>query len=77
MLLVAERSRGEQGATGTGRGDGQIMMSGGEPFQGLLGVAEGGTQRETLAVLARQLRERGQCPLGGELRWPGQMQGAY
>ena len=48
----------------------------GEPFEDLVGGAEGGAEREALAVLAGQLRERGQRPLGGELGRPGEMQGA-
>ena len=49
VLLVAERSRREQPAARPGGGDGQIVMPGGQPLQGLLGVPEGGAQGEALA----------------------------
>ncbi len=76
VFLVAERRRAEQSTARTGRADGQIMMSGGQPLQGLLGVPEGRPQREALAVVAGQLGERGQSPLGGELGGTSEMQGA-
>ncbi len=75
MLLVAEGGRGEQGTTRLGGGDGQIVVSGGQALQHLVGGPEGDPQREALAVVAGQLGERGQSPLGGELRRAGEMEG--
>jgi hypothetical protein len=75
VLFVAERSRREQGTAWPDRADDQIVMPGSQSLQCFLGGAEGGAQGEALAVLAGQLRERGQRPFGGELRRAGQMQG--
>ena len=60
---------------GLGGGDGQVVVPGGEALQRLVRVAEGGPEREALAVVPGQLGEGGQGPLGGELRWAGEMQG--
>ncbi len=76
VLLVAERGRREQCAARSGRPDGQIVMPGRQALQRLLGGPERGAQGEALPVLTGEPRERGQGPLGGELRRPGQMQGA-
>lgn len=46
----------------------------GQALQDLLGVAEGGTQGETLAVVAGQLGECGKGPLGREFGGPREMQ---
>lgn len=75
MLLVAERGRGEQTTARTGRRDGQVMVSGGQPLQRFLGAGEEGTAQGQ--ALRDERGERGQGPHRCELGRSGQMQRPY
>lgn len=76
MFLVAQRGGGEQGAAWPGRGDGEVVVTGCQSVQNLLGGSEGGAQGEPLSALAGQPGEGGKGPFGGELGWPGEVQGS-
>lgn len=75
VFLVAQSGGCQEGPSlRPGRTDGQIVVSGGQSFEALLGVAEGDAEAEALSVLAGQRAQSGKHPLRGELRRPREMQ---